>query len=236
MSPATSIGVDRAPPGPSQLAAFLRSTHVGGLGLADRLKISYRPYICPFGALLALIRPQDHVFDVGCGSGQFCLLAARFRRPARVSGIEISPRLIGNADALFTHAGVTTPHAFSVYDGTAFPASLGEADTVFLIDVLHHVPPSAQTVFIRTLYEAMRPGARLIVKDIDAASRLVVFNRLHDLVFSGETGRELSAGAFALIARDAGFDVQTMHHQTMWLYPHYLCVLTKPSATPSAHP
>lgn len=220
---------------PGQLASTLRRTQVDGLGFVDRLKTHYRPYLCPFGELLDLIHDGEHVFDIGCGSGQFALLAASFARPGRISGIEISPRLVANADALFARAAIKIPHAFSVYDGIAFPPALAAADVVFLIDVLHHVPPARQHEFLKDLHRTMRPGARLIVKDIDAASPLVVFNRLHDRVFSGARGHEWPAGKLAGTLHDTGFDVNALHRQTTWVYPHYLCVATKLSAiSPSA--
>lgn len=228
--------VDHPAPTTAQLVAYLRDSRAGGMGLLDRLKISYRPYICPFGELLSLVRPQDRVFDIGCGSGQFCLLAARFRQPASIVGVEISERLVENANTLFARASIAVPHLFTTYDGKVFPESLSEADTVFLIDVLHHVPPHAQTAFLHAVHDSMKPGARLVVKDIDAASRLVTFNRLHDRVFSGEVGHELRAVDLLDIARGAGFDVQRISHQTLWVYPHYLCVLEKRSPISPAHP
>ena len=73
-----------------------------------------------------------------------------------------------------------------MYDGVSFPDAISEFDTVLLVDVLHHVPPDGQDRFLTALAEAMRPGARLVFKDIAADSPLVVFNKLHDRVFAGE--------------------------------------------------
>jgi 2-polyprenyl-3-methyl-5-hydroxy-6-metoxy-1,4-benzoquinol methylase len=229
MSLANLTAVPKGPLTPAILTSFLRRTHADNAGPVDRLKISYRPHICPFGDLLDHIQPGAHVFDIGCGSGQFCLLASHFRQPGRLTGIEIGSELIANAMALFAHAAVTTPYEFHVFDGAALPRSLGQADIVFLIDVLHHVPPAKQHSFLQAIYSGMKPGAILILKDIEAASPLVVFNRLHDLLLSHEIGHELSSRNLSALVTRIGFQVRTLTHMTLWVYPHYTAVLVKPT-------
>lgn len=46
-------------------------TKSNNLGFIDKLKVVYRPLICPFDKLLNYIENNDSVFDIGCGSGQF---------------------------------------------------------------------------------------------------------------------------------------------------------------------
>lgn len=208
------------------LSAFLRQAQPTGTAV-DRLKIGYRPYICPFDDLLACIDEGDRVFDVGCGSGQFCLLATAFARPSAVAGVEISARLIENARALFRSKGVAIPADFQVYDGLAFPESVGRADKVFLIDVLHHVPPARQPEFLMRLGQAMRPGATLVLKDIDAASPLVYCNKLHDLVFAREIGCERSGSVLAALLAAAGFEAGAPRSRRMFWYPHVTFIARK---------
>lgn len=216
-----------ARPTSQALSEYLRQTHRTGTAL-DRLKIGYRPYICPFDDLLACIDEGDRVFDVGCGSGQFCLLAATFARPAEVAGVEISARLIENARALFRFKRVALPADFQVYDGLTFPESVGRADKVFLIDVLHHVPPARHQEFLTRLQRAMRPGATLVLKDIDAASALVWCNKLHDLVFAREIGCERSGSALSALLRGAGFQIGALRARRMFWYPHVTVMARKP--------
>src|SRR6476620_12536934 len=113
-------------------------------GFVDKLKIRYRPLVCPLGKLMEFVSPGDKVFDVGCGSGQFALLLNQFTQVGQVTGVEISERLVMNARRLFSLEKKAVPASFEVYDGKTFPPSLGSAYVVFLIDVLHHVPKSAQ--------------------------------------------------------------------------------------------
>lgn len=192
----------------------------------DRLKIKYRPLVCPFPLLLNNIQPHDYVADIGCGSGQFLLLASHFREPGKVIGFEIHQRLVDHATKLFQeHSQV--PAYFSVYDGKTIPSAIGEADKVFLIDVLHHVPRADQDSFIATIYASMKKGAHLLIKDINASSPLVVMNKLHDLVFSGEIGAERKPADIRQLLQSLGATPVTYMTTTTLFYPHYFIDVKK---------
>lgn len=195
-------------------------------GLFDRLKIRYRSLICPFISLIKMVKPGDRVGDVGCGSGQFLLLLSEFAKPSYLFGIEIMPRLIENANQLFKSVPAVN-HKFEVYDGINFPQELGEMDVIFLIDVLHHVPKSNLEVFLKNLSAILKPGARLVLKDINAASAFVYFNKLHDLIFAGEIGNEIPVKKAANILRQYGFEIIEQTQRLMYVYPHYTIVAKK---------
>ncbi len=210
-----------------EIISFLKGRNAGG-GFVDTLKIRYRPLICPFAALFPFVQEGDVVADIGCGSGQFALLLDRFTPLGAVVGIEISDRLVHNARALFAAEPHTRPHRFERYDGTNFPAELRRSDLFFLVDVLHHVPADEQQAFLDGIFAVMRPGARLVLKDIDGASPLVVFNKLHDLVFSGELGKERSLAVARDMALRAGFELLAAYRHRTAVYPHYVLALRKP--------
>ena len=83
------------------LVHHLKNKHVPEPGIISRLKISYRPYICPFKELLEDLPEGQKVFDIGCGSGMFLSLVAEFRNPKAIAGIEIDQKLINNANQIF---------------------------------------------------------------------------------------------------------------------------------------
>ncbi len=204
---------------------FLKKTFKGA-GFIDSLKIKYRSLICPFISLIKMVQPGEKVGDVGCGSGQFLLLLSEFSQPSYLYGIEISRKLIDNARILFENVPGHN-YFFSEYDGINFPAKLGEMDTIFLIDVLHHVPEKRQEDFMKALAGTMKPGARLILKDINARSPLVYFNKLHDLIFAREIGNEISlAGAIQLLKAN-GLTIIEQEKRVMYVYPHYTIVAKK---------
>jgi 2-polyprenyl-3-methyl-5-hydroxy-6-metoxy-1,4-benzoquinol methylase len=210
-----------------ELVDFLKRQHVNAAWL-DQLKIAYRPLICPFDELLALVTEGSHVFDVGCGSGQFALLLAEFTPVAAISGVEISQHLVDNAHQLLAPYQNRMQLEFARYDGQHFPASLGQADWVFIIDVLHHVPKAAQSTFLQAIYTGMKPGARLVLKDINGGSPWVVANKLHDLVFAREIGNELGFAKARQQLDQLGFAIERASTKQMYVYPHYTLVARKP--------
>lgn len=208
-----------------EIIAFLKENYPG-TGLIDGLKIKYRSLICPFIELISKVKPGEKVGDVGCGSGQFLLLLSHFAQPSELFGIEISDRLIENANNLFSKQNFSN-YKFSTYDGVHFPADLGNCDIIFLIDVLHHVPKLNQTQFVSDLAKVMKPGSRLILKDINAESPLVYCNKLHDIIFAGEKGNELGfkKAKELLIANE--LEIIEEQKRTMYVYPHYTIVARK---------
>ena len=209
------------------IIAYMQNAEAGA-GLIDRMKIRYRPLICPFAPLLEHVRDGDCVADIGCGSGQLSLLVQRFTGASRIMGLEISDTLIGNANALFRDQAVNIPYEFLTYDGTSFPDELANANALFLVDVLHHIPIAQQQQFLCSLHDVMQPGARLLLKDIDAASKLVVFNKMHDLVFSREIGWERSLQDVIDMAKHAGFSIKGHTSITVAVYPHFFLELERP--------
>ena len=101
------------------------------------------------------------------------------------------------------------------------------SDIIFLIDVLHHVPKNAQDQFLHNLIGKMSKGARLIIKDMDGGSPLVYFNRIHDLIFSGEVGKELPSDRVIANIQSERLHIVSHQKRTMYVYPHYTIVATK---------
>jgi 2-polyprenyl-3-methyl-5-hydroxy-6-metoxy-1,4-benzoquinol methylase len=207
--------------------------HATSARALDRLKTLYRPYICPFDDLLKLVPPGAAVFDIGCGNGAFLLLVAVLRRPSALGGVEVSPRLIANAQSLLAGPSAGIGLDLRVYDGVTIP-DLGNYECVFLIDVLHHVPLPVRDAFLAHIWEAMAPGATLVLKDIDAASRLLCgCNKLHDLLLSGEVGHEIEAAAAIRALDHLGFRIDAVSRRRVLWYPHYTVVATKPPTATS---
>jgi SAM-dependent methyltransferase len=208
------------------LLRYLKSLNFKA-GFVDRLKVYYRPLVCPFVKLINLVKEGEKVGDIGCGSGQFGLLLAEFARPSFVFGIEISERLVNNARQLFeTYA--KTGYAFEVFDGVRFPDRIGELDVIFLNDVLHHVPPAAQQQFVQDLIRKMKSGARLVLKDINGGSPLVYCNKMHDLLFAGEVGHELTYRTAQSWLEQNHLVLSEFSKKRMYVYPHYTIVAKKP--------
>lgn len=210
----------------SDIIHYLK-TKTNDLGFIDRLKVGYRPLICPFDILLNYVSKTDSVFDIGCGSGQFCSLVAQFTVATKIYGIEISELLVANAKIVNEDFGNKKEMHFSSFDGQQIPTIIQDFSKVFLIDVLHHISKKKQVAFLSEIYSKMSTGSTLILKDIDAGSTLVYANKLHDLVFSQEIGNEMGSDFAKQTVEKIGFKVLDNFKKRLVVYPHYFLILQK---------
>lgn len=209
----------------SDLIKELKNSNIGA-GFVETLKIRYRPLICPIVELISEVKDDDSVFDIGCGNGQFAYLLNKYKKLKLLKGIDITPNLIANAKLLFDGVNKNGDVIFEVYDGFVFPNDMRNYDVIFLIDVLHHINPELQINFLQKIYESMNVGSRLILKDINASSLFVLFNKIHDLVFSGEIGKEREKNWLQEKLSTIGFSVMKVETKQMFVYPHvtFICV------------
>lgn len=105
-----------------------------------------------------------HVVDLGCGRGQFSLLALELGHASRVHGFDVDPRKVEYAQLA---ALSPTPLAaeFATLDLGETPRLELECDTILLLDVLHYIPMDKQDALLRSCAAKLRPGGRLIVRE-----------------------------------------------------------------------
>ena len=84
-----------------------------------------------------------------------------------------------------------------------------------------------QENFIKNLTISMKPGSTLILKDMNRASGLVYFNKLHDMIFAGEIGNEISLTKAANLLEANGLSIIKQEKRNMYVYPHYSIVAKK---------
>ncbi|MGQ0590945.1 MAG: SAM-dependent methyltransferase [Sphingosinicella sp.] len=102
---------------------------------------------------LAVVGPDDNLFDLGCGDGRILIAAAR--RGARCTGIERDPARIAEAAAAIAAAGLQ--ERIALLQDDLFAASL-EGATIVSLYLLPHVNILLETRLRREL----KPGARVI--------------------------------------------------------------------------
>ena len=193
----------------------------------DRLKIKFRPLIFPIELLLEQIKETDTIFDIGCGSGQFSLLAVHFKKVKNVFGIEIKNDLVVNANNLFKKHTSNVDYKFIQYNGNTLPKEISISNKIFLNDVLHHIPQENQIDFLTEIYNEMDAEATFILKDINAESPLVYFNKLHDIIFAGEIGKELKFNEALKVLEEIGFEILDTDRRNIAVYPHYTIICKK---------
>jgi SAM-dependent methyltransferase len=209
-----------------EIITFLTSTTVNA-GFIDKLKIKYRPIICPFNELINYAQNEQSVFDIGCGSGQFCALIANYTPVKKIKGIEINDRLVNNAKQVNKQFSDTKSIVFDVFDGNTIPNDIADYDLIYMIDVYHHIPKNIREAFMKQLFDKMKTGAKLMFKDIDAASPFVLCNKLHDLVFAQEIGNEISFKHAKSMLSKLGYKIIEEYATTVFVYPHYFILAQK---------
>lgn len=193
----------------------------------SKLRASLRRVVCPLGEICRHVPLQSSVFDLGCGTGAILVELIRTRQVRRVGGSETSPSLLAVArDA--TRRALGTPADSGDFIVSKFPPDrLGSYDCIVLIDVLHHIPRNEQAVFLNLLGQNLQPGARLILKDINADRISVLWNRLHDALFAGNGFQEISLTQAVDLVSAAGLKVLDAYEiQRLW-YPHYFVIAQK---------
>lgn len=191
------------------------------------LLIRYRPYIAPFERVLARIPPGGEVLDVGCGVGMLSTLAAATGLASRVRGFDTSAKAIarGTAAALPVPAGPVQLERLAV---DKWPD--GTFDVVLCVDVLHHVPPAAQEEFVARVCRSVRPGGRVIFKDIAPRPRWKAFaNRLHDLLLARQWVNYCEPDEVARWLAGNGLGVVESGRWDMLWYGHYFALAVRPA-------
>lgn len=102
---------------------------------------------------LANVRPDDIVYDLGCGDGRIVIAAAR-DFGARGVGIDIDPKRIAESNANARAAGVTDRVRF--IEGDLFTADFSEATVVTLF-----LWPQVN-LKLRPQLMKLRPGTRIV--------------------------------------------------------------------------
>lgn len=189
-----------------------------------RLLVHYRPYICPFEEILQRIPIGSEVLDVGCGVGLMGVLASATGRARRVVGFDTSSRAIEVGRRATLDQGELELSARGPDD---WPE--GRFDVVLCLDVLHHVPPSRQRAFCQRLVESVRPGGKLIFKDMAPRPLWKAWaNRLHDALIAREAIHYRSAAATERWFREDGLDVRENRRLDRLWYAHYLIEARRP--------
>jgi 2-polyprenyl-3-methyl-5-hydroxy-6-metoxy-1,4-benzoquinol methylase len=147
-----------------------------------------------FGALL----PDDRsarIADIGCGSGSFLHFLKR-QGYTRACGVDRSREQI----ALATRGGIE-----GAIEGDAVNFLRSQAatfDCLVSFDVLEHIERSATLAFLRAMFEALRPGARLLLRTANGAGPLAGRIRYADFTHR----QAFTASSISQVLRLAGFE------------------------------
>ncbi len=189
----------------------------------------WRPFICPFDLVIAEVPDESFVLDIGCGGGLLLGALICVGRVRGGVGFDFSADAIRVASAMAQSLGPDRGLEFlhlSALD--AWPA--GPFTVVTMIDVMHHVPVASQRDVFRKAAEILKPGARLIYKDIAPRPRWRAWaNTLHDLVLARQWAHYVPMSTIGEWAREDGLTLHRAYQANRLWYGHQCAVFTRPA-------
>lgn len=207
------------------ILAFYRDAPYG-----TRLYIAVKLRICPLLAVETYFPKAGAVLDLGSGNGFFSSLL-KLGSPARtVVGIDLDPRKVAQARRLEAKLDRLSFNAGNIAEA-AYPPS----DAVSIIDVLYLIPYDVQERILRRAYGALRPGGRLLLKDMDTRPRWkYAWNMFQETVSVRLVGFTLggkfyfrSQADYARLLESIGFKVEVVPLGRRQIHPHVLFIGTK---------
>jgi SAM-dependent methyltransferase len=228
---------------PRQLADIARRAYPAGPVLLRHLQ-HYRPYICPFEVLidqLAAVRDARgpgsrlSVLDIGTGGGLWLrllegtgLVSLGVGFDSSAPAIALAQRSQPAADSPAQLRFIELPVQAPWPGPPEYPERF---DVVSIIDVLHHVPPDAWEVVIRSAARRVAPGGVLLYKDMVRRPRWRAWaNRLHDLTLARQWIHYADADRVRDWARAEGLSLAHRSRHNRWWYGHELLILARPIA------
>jgi 2-polyprenyl-3-methyl-5-hydroxy-6-metoxy-1,4-benzoquinol methylase len=203
-----------------------------GLPASERIHTRIRSWTCPMAAVLERAPLAGRLLEVGCGHGLFANAAALARPGLDVLGIDPDPHKIRAARATVGERGNVRFRCEELDD-----VEERDFDAVAVLDVLYLVPRAGWPGFLRGLCERLRPGGRLLLKDVEPRPRWKFYRCLAQETVSVRLLGITQGGAFAFaereemeaLLRDAGFEgLRTTGLGRGYLTPHVLYEGTRP--------
>jgi ubiquinone/menaquinone biosynthesis C-methylase UbiE len=166
---------------------------------------------------LANIQSGHDVLDIGCGTGTLALLTHTMRPFARVTGVDIDPRILAIARRKIARAGAP----IAVHEGSATdpPFKPGSFDRILTTLMLHHLTTPQKRDTFAAARRLLRPGGQLHVADWGKPHNLLMRVAAHGFRFAdgAETTGANLRGELPQLITEAGF--QNAAETERWMTP-----------------
>ena len=202
-----------------------------GLPAPVRLHTRIRSWTCPLGRVVERVPAEGRLLEVGCGHGLFANAAALARPSLDVLGVDPDARKIRWAETT-----VAARRNVRFRGGDLAGVAERGFDAVAVIDVLYLVPRPEWPSFLSGLRERLRPGGRLLLKEVEPHPRWKFYRCLAQEAMSVRLLGITHGASFAFadraemagMLRQAGFDgVAVIGLGRGYLTPHVLYEATR---------
>jgi 2-polyprenyl-3-methyl-5-hydroxy-6-metoxy-1,4-benzoquinol methylase len=160
------------------------------------------------------------VLGVGSGHGLIARYAAEVNPAIEIAGIDVDNQRV----AIAKRTEARSPRVSIRVQDVRWLDAHGEFDAAASVDLMHHVPAADRRLVAQALARAVRPGGRLLVKDVAPRPRWKhAVNRVHDRLVSGEATTAVDPAELAQLFADAGFRVEAVRRVgRLSPYPHII--------------
>lgn len=200
-----------------------------------RLRVGYRTWMTPFGAIDSLVPRAGLVLDLGCGHGVFSVWLAQSSPSRNVHGVDMSEASLAHARSAVAAAGIDDRISIDQI-APGWEPEATTYDAVVVNDVLYLMDPQDASRLILACCRSLRPGGTLVVKEVaDAPRAKYLLGLLQELVAvrvlritqgTGFDPRPLDTARTTLA--DIGWPVHEERLDRGYPYSHAALVVTRP--------
>jgi ubiquinone/menaquinone biosynthesis C-methylase UbiE len=115
----------------------------------------------------AELRPGQHVFEVGCGTGALTTMIKRLHPDVEVVGLDPDPKALARARRKAAAAGVSI--RFDQGFGGELPYPEASFDRVLSAFMFHHLPADEKGKTLREVRRVLRPGGEFHMLDFEGS-------------------------------------------------------------------
>lgn len=198
--------------------------------LGTRFHIWGRLRSFPVDEVLEALPHEGHLLSIGCGHAA-TEIAALLRHPElRCTGLDPDGAKLAHARRAAEGLALT------LLEGTNPPP--GPFDAALIVDVLYLLTRDEEQALLAALHAALRPGARLVLKEMDTRPRTkYLWNRMQEFLSlrvlrltkhrngvcglrpAAELAAELEASGFRVL--------RSVSLHGGWLHPHHMLIAVR---------
>lgn len=156
------------------------------------------------------LEPRDNLIDIGSGTGTFCILAKKFRRSAKIAGIDPDAHIIKIAKQKTAQQHLKVEYIESTAQNLPFKS--GSLDIAVSSLAFHHMPLKDKKLACREIYRVLKPGGHFLLADFGPSRNWLVrlFFVIGNLLKfeNPEYAQDNLAGILPILMEKAGFKVR----------------------------